>query len=191
MTQTNHIFGSVNKEEMPFNNFNYDAIEIVESCFTRVQHLGGESSTYFASLDQESWALISSWRYLFSGLKSRHCMVAGFINGTGSQIQIKSVKLVQGGSPCYHIPTRDYDETNNILGPGGAILFFAWGAPPTLKHEVQIVMSIETNAFFCNFINKKSTMTSLESLSGYNCIFLEKSISEWWAKYWVLVISNE
>lgn len=175
---------------MPFNISTDDEIEVIENCFARVQHLGGELPTYLSCLDEESWALVSSWRYLFSGIKSRHCMVAGFINGTGANIQIKSTKLVQGGSPCYNIPTRDYDETNCVLGPGAAIIFFAWGLQPTLKHEGQILMNIETNAFNCYLMNKKSHLTSLEALSGYHCIFLEKSISEWWTKYWVLVKSN-
>ena len=189
-TQIPHIFGSVNREEMPFNSTGYDEIEVIENCFARVQYLDGESPAYFSSLDAECWALISSWRCLFSGIKSRHCMAAGFINGTGVDVQIKSTKLVQGGSPCYHIPTREYDETIGILSPGAAIIFFAWGSQPTHKHEGQIYMSIDTNAFSCGLVNKKSSSTSLEPKTGYHCIFLERSISEWWAKYWVLVKSK-
>lgn len=188
--QASHIFGSVNKEEMPLNISSGDEIEVIENCFARVKYLGNELPNYFSSLDEESWALVSSWRYLFSGLNSRHCMVAGFINGTGVNIQIKSTKLVEGGSPCYQIPTRDYDETTGVLGPGAAIIFFAWGSPPSLKYEGQILMNIETNAFHCNLLNKKSvlsSLTSIEALPGYHCTLLERSITEWWAKYWVLV----
>ena len=189
--QTKHVFGTVNNKEVPFNISSNDEIEVIENCFARVKHLGGELRNYFSSLDEESWALVSSWRYLFSGLNSRHCMVAGFINGAGVNIQIKATKLVQGGSPCYHIPTREYDEANCILAPGAAIIFFAWGSPPSLKYQGQIFMNIETNAFSCNLLNKKNPLTSIKALSGYSCTFLERSISEWWAKYWVLVKRNE
>ena len=151
--QANHVFGTVNNEDIPFNSTCQDEIEVIENCFARVKHLGGESRTYLSSLDEESWALVSSWRYVFSGLNSRHCMVAGFINGTGRDMQIKSTILVEGGSPCYHIPTRDYDETNGVLSPGAAIIFFAWGSPPSLKYEGQIFMKIETNTFCCNLLN--------------------------------------
>ncbi len=188
--QIDHVFGTINNEDISFNVTGHDEIEVIENCFARVKHLGGESRTYFSSLDEESWALVSSWRFLYSGLNSRRCMVAGFINGTGKNMQIKSTKLVEGGSPCYHIPTRDYDETNCILGPGAAIIFFAWGSPPSLKDEGQIFMNIETNTFYCNLLNKKSPLTAIEALPGFYCTFLERSISEWWAKYWVIVKSK-
>jgi hypothetical protein len=188
--QNYHVFGSMNKEEVPFNDTNIDEIEVIEKCFARVQHLGGESPTFFSSLDEESWSLVSTWRYLFSGLRSRHCMVAGFINGTGTNIQLKCSKLMLGASPCYQIPTRDYDGTHSTLAPGAAVIYFAWGSQPTLKRKGQIVMSIETNCFHCNLMNEKGTFTSIESSIGYSCIFMEKSISDWWAKYWVLIKSN-
>ncbi len=186
--QADYIFGSVNSKEKAFEHFSiHDEFDIIEKCFARVQHLSCDTEDFFSSLDDESWSLISNWRYLFSGLKSRHCMVAGFINGTDTKIQIKSTILIQGGSPCYHIPSRDYDETFGSLSPGSAIIFFAWGMPPSLNHEGNIHMSIETNAFFCNLHNKNSSSVSLQPLSNFNGIFLEKSLSDWWAKYWVLI----
>ena len=186
--QANHIFGSVNTKEIPFEKISHhDELEVIEKCFARVQHLGGDSMDYFSSLDEESWSLVSSWRYLFSGLKSRHCMIAGFINGTATSIQIKSTILIEGGSPCYHIPTRDYDETSGLLSPGAAIIFFAWGIPPSLNHEGNIFMSIETSSFFCNLHNKQISLVSLQPSSGFKGIFLEKSLSDWWAKYWVVI----
>merc|ERR550539_1828139 len=97
--QEDHIFGSINNVQMPFDISYNDEIEVIEKCFSRVKHLGSEMESFFATLDAESWVLVSSWQYLFSGLNSRHCMVAGFINGTGVDIQLKTTKLVQGGSP--------------------------------------------------------------------------------------------
>jgi len=188
--QSEHVFGSVNEEGAPLNATAVDEIEMIEKCLSRVQHLIGESSEFLSSLDEESWGLISSWRGLYSGLKSRHCMVAGFINGTNSYIQVKAANLIQGGSLCYRIPTGDYNESSGLLGPGAAIMFFGWGLQPTLKHEGQIIMSIETNAFYCTLMNKKSPMTTIETGAGYQCLFLERSIADWWAKYWVVVKST-
>ena len=154
-----------------------------------MKFLSSETSTYFSSLDEEAWSLINSWRKIFVGIKSKHCLVAGFINGTGHDIQVTSTTLLEGGSPCCQIPSRDYDELNNILKPGGAIILFSWGVPPSLSNEGRIHLAVETNIFTCNLLDRNSPLTSIEVLPGQEdkCIFVEKSISDWWAKYWVLV----
>lgn len=187
--QTKHVFGLINCEDFISDNIIEDEIQIVEDCFERVKFLNSEHSTFFSSLDEEAWGLINSWRQFFFGIKSKHCLVAGFINGTGHDIQVKSTILLEGGSPCCHIPSRDYDELNNLLKPGGAIIFFSWGVPPSLNNEGRIHLFIETNAFTCNLLDRNSPLTSIDVLPGceQKCIFVEKSISDWWAKYWVLV----
>jgi len=166
-----------------------DEIQIVEECYNRVGLLCSNSSTFFSDLDDESWGLINAWRFMYSGLNSKHCLAAGFINGSDMEIQIKATTLHEGGSPCCHIPSKNYDEPNSILKPGSAVLFFAWGVPPSLDQEGRILLEVETNAFVCSFLDRNSPDTKAETIPGHNCecIFLEKSIATWWAKFWVLV----
>ena len=187
--QKNHVFGSCNKTKKRLSSSIKDEIDVIEQCFARVKVLGSESPTFFRTMDEEAWTLVISWGQVFSGLSSRRCIAAGIINGTTTEIQIKSTKLVEGGSPCYSIPSKEFDAEQGILHPGGAILFFGWGVVPNLLQAGNVFMSIETNAFVSDLADHKSRDTYAKALPGYQVGFLEKSFDDsgWWAKYWLLV----
>lgn len=187
--QANHVFGSCNKTRKLLTSSIKDEIDLIEQCFGRVKRLGSDSKTFFETLDGEAWTLVSCWGQVFSGLSSRRCIAAGIINGTGNDIQIKSTKLVEGGSPCYSIPTREFDPEQGVLHAGGAIIFFGWGVVPSLLQAGNVFMNIETNAFIADLSDKKSRDTYAEAMSGYQIGFLEKSYDDagWWAKYWLLI----
>lgn len=191
--QTNHIFGSFNNSRKRLPDTIKDEIDLVEQCFARVRMMGSDSSTFFKTLDEEAWSLVSSWGQVFSGLSSRRCIVASIINGTGGPIQIKSTKLLEGGSPCYSIPTKEYDTEQGILHSGGVILFFAWGVGPNLLQAGNVFMHIETNGFICELADHQSRATYAKAMPGYQVGFLEKSYDDsgWWAKYWILVRSDK
>ena len=166
-----------------------DEIALIERCYSRVKKLGSDMSSFFRLLDEEAWMLVNSWSQFFTGLSSRRCVAIGIINGTMETIQIKSAKIVEGGSSCYTIPTCEHDELQGILYPGGAIIFFGWGAVPSLLQPGRVAISIETNAFVCDLTDRISQSTTAQALPGFQVGFLEKSYdkSGWWAKYWVLI----
>jgi hypothetical protein len=187
--QANHVFGSVNNTKKRLSSTIKDEIDVIEQCFARVKVLGSDSSTFFQTLDEEAWALVNSWGQVFSGLSSRRCIAASIINGTGYDIQLKATKLVEGGSPCYSIPSKEFDAEQGVLHPGGAIIFFGWGVVPNLLQAGNVFMNIETNAFVSDLSDHKSRDAYAEAMPGYQVGFLEKSYDEsgWWAKYWLLV----
>jgi hypothetical protein len=187
--QVKHVFGSCNQTRKRLADTIKDEIDLIEQCFERVKKMSSESSTLFETLDEESWSLVSCWGQVFSGLSSRRCIAASVINGTGYGIQIKSTKLMEGGSPCYSIPTSEFDADQGVLHPGGAIIFFGWGVVPSLLQAGNVFMHIETNAFIANLADQKSRDTDAEALPGYQVDFLEKSYDDtgWWAKYWLLL----
>jgi hypothetical protein len=166
-----------------------DEVDLVERCFGRVRLMGSESPTFFKTLDEEAWSLVSYWGQVFSGLSSRRCIVASIINGTGGPIQIKSTKLIEGGSPCYSIPSKELDTEQGVLHSGGVIVFFAWGVGPNLLQAGNVFMHIEANGFICELADHKSRATYAKAMPGYQVGFLEKSYDDsgWWAKYWILV----
>jgi len=187
--QKNHVFGSCNNTRTRLDSTIKDEIDVIEQCFARVQVMGSESSKFFQKLDEEAWTLVHSWGQVFSGLSSRRCIAASIINGTGNPIQITSHKLVEGGSPCYSIPSKEYDSGQAILYPGGAIIFFAWGVVPNLLQPGNVIVNIETNAFVSELTVHKTGHSYAEAKPGYQVGFLEKSHDDmgWWAKYWLLV----
>lgn len=191
--QVNHIFGSCNNARKRISTTIHDEVDLVEQCHHNLRKMDSSSNTFFKTLDVEAWTLISSWGQLFTGLSSRRCIVASIINGTGYPIQIKSSRLVVGGSPCYTLATREYDKEQGILHAGGVILFFGWGAVPNLLQVGNVCMHIETNGFVSIMTDHKSSVTTATAMPGYQVGFLEKSYDDsgWWAKYWLLVRSDD
>ena len=155
--------------------------------------MGSEEPRFFKKLDEEAWNLVAYWGQVFSGLSSRRCVVASIINGTGGPIQIKSTKLVEGGSPCYCIPTKELDTEQGVLYSGGVVILFAWGVGPNLLQAGNVFMHIETNGFLCELADTKGRETFAKARPGYQVGFLEKSYDDsgWWAKYWLLVRSEK
>jgi hypothetical protein len=187
--QEKHVFGSCNQSRRRLASTIKDEIDLIEQCFSRVKKMGSESNSFFKTLDDEAWTLVSCWGQVFSGLSSRRCIAASVINGTGNDIQIKSTKLVEGGSPCYSIPTTEFDPVQGVLHAGGVIIFFGWGVVPSLLQAGNVFMHIETNAFIADLADQKNRDTYTEALPGYQVGFLEKSYDDagWWGKYWLLI----
>ena len=191
--QKRYIFGRCNNEHKQLASSVKDEIDLIELCFGRVKRMGSELPNYFKSVDEEAWTLVSGWGQVFTGLSSRRCIAASIINGTGEDIQIKSTKLLEGGSPCYSIPTKEFDPDQGILHAGGIIIFFGWSQQPSLNQPGNVFMHIETNAFTADLAHKKSKDVHAEAFPGYELGFLEKSYDDhnWWAKYWLLLRKAE
>jgi hypothetical protein len=191
--QLSHVFGSFNNQQHGRFGSSLaakDEVDVVEQCFTRVKEMSSANRSFLRTLDEEAWGLISSWGQIFSGLSSRRCIAASLVNGTNRAIQIKSAKLLEGGSPCYSIPTQEFDPEQGILHAGGAIIFFGWGVVPNLLQSGSVFMQIETNAFVAELSDQKNRAKTLtQAMPGYHAGFLEKSYDDsgWWAKYWILV----
>lgn len=191
--QKRYIFGKCNNERKRLASTVKDEIDLIERCFGRVKTMGSEMPKYFMILDEEAWNLVSCWGQVFSGLSSRRCIAACVINGTGGDIQIKSTKLLEGGSPCYSIPTKEFDSDHGVLHAGGIIIFFGWSQQPSLLQPGNVFMHIETNAFTADLAHKKSRDVYAEAFAGFELGFLEKSYDDhgWWAKYWLLIRKTE
>lgn len=187
--QVEHAFGSVNGTvSVEVRELGNESEFIKQSC-SRVNKIGSFMPNYFQVLDEEAWLLVSLACQIFKGLSSRRCLVAGMINGTGDAMHITAAKLMQGGSLCYIIPSIEYDQHQGVLHPGGAIIFFGWGAVPTLLQQGNVTLHVETNSFAFSLGDSMNQSTSIQVLPSWQVEFLEKSYDEsaWWAKYWMLI----
>jgi hypothetical protein len=187
-----HVFGSFNNTNRRLSTSVKDEIDLVKQCYARVRKMKCDQNGFLKNLDQEAWNLVNSCGQFFSGLNARRCVVASIINGTGHPIQIKSSKLMEGGSACYTIPSKEYDSEQGILYAGGVIIFFGWGTIPNLVQAGSVYISIEANAFTCDLVDQKYRDTGAKAMPGYQVGFLEKSYDDtgWWAKYWLIVRSD-
>jgi hypothetical protein len=191
--QAGHIFGSLNRS---FNVKQLDLesdAKLVDRCNLRVNVMSSSTPDFYRRLDEEAWTLVNSSTQLFTGLHSRRCVSLGLLNGANETIQIKSAKLVQGGSLCYIIPTSEYNRHQGTLEPGGAVIVFGWGSAPSLLQPGRVSINIETNIFSCCMSDTKEQETTIHSLPRYQVGFLEKSFDEsgWWAKYWMLIKKDD
>lgn len=180
----NHVFGSFNNASRRLSSGIKDEVDLVDQAKSRIRRIDPNSSTFLKSIDDESWSLISYFGQIFSGLSSRRCIACGLINGTGRCLQIKSTRLLEGGSCCHVIATRAFDVDQSVLQAGGVIVLFGWGLP-----WGSVSMSIETNGFVCEISDRKGSSNYATAMPGYQVGFLEKSYDDagWWAKYWLLV----
>ena len=187
----NYVLGSRNVRRTRIDQGARDEIEMIERCCHRVRKLNRTDKSFLRSLDEEAWTLVDSWGHFVSGLRARRCLVAGLVNRTGSNIQIKTACLFEGGSPVYSLPTNDFDDDMELLKPGGAITFFTWSWPPNLNNHGDIFLHIESTAFSADFAQNSTVVSSATPRSGYKVQFLEKSLSGWWAKFWLLCLDDE
>lgn len=186
--QVDHVFGSCNSARKRIH-YVKNEIDLIEQVESHVKRSDTSSTTYLKSLDEEAWCLVSTFGSVFSGLSSRRCVVASVINGTGTDLQVKSTGLMEGASQCYALATRDYDTEQGILHPGGVIIFFGWGLVPSLVHPGNVILRIETNGFVSELATKRGPATYATAMPGFQVGFLEKSYDDsgWWAKYWLLI----
>lgn len=168
----------------------FDEIDIVENFSETLKELRSSAELYFSSIDKSAWALVDTWKRNFEGMASRRCLVFGIMNGSIRKIQLKSSIVMEGGSPCFRLPSYDFDEHLSIINPGGFILFFCWGNYPNLVDAGNIRLWIDTNAFMCtvSFTKPPSSSLFIEQKHGYTCVCMEKSITDWWSKYFIIVI---
>ena len=80
-----------------------------------------------------------------------------------------------------------------MLHPGGILMCVGWGAVPNSMQTGRVMISIETNSFACSLADSISHTSNVDVLTGYKVGFLEKSFDEsgWWAKYWMLLQSDD
>jgi hypothetical protein len=73
-----------------------------------------------------------------------------------------------------------------VIMPGGSALIFIWAFSPTPLEHGHLKASISTAAFSATVASVQRD-SSCEARGGFTTGFLEKTVSEWWSKYVILV----
>ena len=73
-----------------------------------------------------------------------------------------------------------------VIMPGGSALIFVWAFSPTPLETGHLKASISTAAFSATVASIQRE-SSCEARGGFTTGFLEKTVSDWWSKYVILV----
>lgn len=150
---------------------------------------------YAASIDERAMQLVYLWRTNNCHLKACRCCVTIILNLSQSAIQILETEFKEGKNMLFmdvlmmnsNGKDSGYDaETRSIAPNGGAVILFAYGFLPTLVDLAHVKVEITTTAFH-SMVSTRPNRTYCEPLGGFSAGFLEKSLTDWWGKYVILV----
>jgi hypothetical protein len=142
----------------------------------------------WSKVDQHIWRLLWEWGCIHSNLSACRCSVTVLINRSDSPIQISRVQLVIGrnvriigSSAC------GYEVESRCLMPEGMVVVFICAFPESPLDIGHLKANINTAAFSA-VVASTQRESFCEGKGGFSIGFLEKTVSDWWSKY-VIVIS--
>ena len=151
--------------------------------------------------DAVVWQTVLEWRVNHTQLHevSRCCAVL-VINQSDNPVQILRLDMQEGKnaviwgigatvtSAVTGPDTMGYDsESRTIMGGGGAGVVFAYGFVPTPIDPGHVKVGLLTSAFHAT-VSTRPNSTVCAAVGGYTAGYLEKSLSDYWAKF-VIVVS--
>jgi len=173
-------FGTINGTNMGnFEGTDEQLLSIAKESLANV------SASSPGQLDEEVWRIISNWNSIHRRLQSIRCCVVVIINRSVSSIQITRLHMREGRSMVV-IPAIGYDTEHKTLMPGGCVVVFAYALRPSVFDKAHIKFDVFSTAFTATMATRVNR-TECQSLGSFSVGFLEKSLTDWWAKY-VLVV---
>ena len=139
--------------------------------------------TSWASLDMKVWNFICQWDDSHRGIQaSRVCMLT-IINRSDSPVQIARINMDYGKEiALFGTLATGYEAESRCVMPGGAVVVFSCGYHPS-PIEVGHVKTLIDCPSFTATVATTQRESACESKSGFQVGFLEKCVSEWYAKY--------
>jgi hypothetical protein len=139
-------------------------------------------------VDQHIWRLLWEWGCIHSNLSACRCSVTVLINRSDSPIQITRVQLVMGRNVLIiGSSLTGYEVESRSLLPEGMIVVFICAFPESPLDIGHLKANINTAAFSAAVASSQRE-SFCEAKGGFTVGFLEKTVSDWWSKY-VIVIS--
>lgn len=139
------------------------------------------------SLDRAVWSLVCDWDYNHGGLQSSRCSAILIINDSFSSVTLNRIDLgygknyvILGSSSGYH------EASKTILPKDGFVIVFVWAHRPSPIEVGHLNIEISTSAFTA-LIGSRPRESSCVSKTGFTTGFLEKTVSEWWSKFVVVI----
>jgi hypothetical protein len=139
-------------------------------------------------VDEFIWRLLWEWGCIHSNLAACRCCVSLFINRSDSPIQITRVQMIVGRNVILlGSEATGYEQESRLLKPNGYLIVFVMAFPQT-PLEIGHLKTVINSAAFTALLASTQRESSCEGKAGFQIGFLEKTVTEWWCKY-VVVIS--
>lgn len=188
-----YIFGTANSFKFDFERMNNDAIrqrykEVLAMIRVNLPLQVEDKQRYYRSLDECLWRFVYDYTqnhdYILNPSRCCACLI---LNHSRSPVQILNTELKEGGN-VYVLSVGDgFDGTARMIKPlGGAAVIFAIGNRPTLVNLEHVKIVIDTTAFQA-MVSTRVNRSDCTASAGFFASFLEKSRTDWWAKYVISV----
>jgi hypothetical protein len=167
---------------------------------------------FLKTIDEATWLLINEWKNFYF-LTSVRCCALVILNFSNFPIQILQINVKEGCHvELFGIDTSSTSKTldsnnsgnnnNNTLltrcggfdeharvlnANGGACCVFGYGFTPTIVNLQHVKIEIVTTAFSAVFATRKDRTEFRNVMSGFSVGFVEKTLSDCWGKYVILV----
>jgi hypothetical protein len=188
-----YVFGTANSFKFDFDRMNNDAIrqrykEVFAKIRVNLPLQVEDKPRFYRSLDEWLWRFVHDYTqnhdYILNPSRCCACLV---LNHSRSPVQILNTDLKEGGN-VYVLGVGDgFDATARMIKPlGGAAVVFATGNRPTLVNLEHVKVVIQTTAFQA-MVSTRVNRSDCTASAGFFASFLEKSRTDWWAKYVISV----
>lgn len=189
---THYQFGSANKIDMKLDRmenvsdaeFNNRYGYMIKQWKIALPIKPEDEYGYHKLLDDILWRIVSNWaKNHDSILNPSRCCGCLIINYSSTEVQLLDTALTEGANIATFGVGNGYNHNARAIEPfGGAAIVFATGRRPSLLNLEHVKIVIQTTAFK-SMVATRENRSTCEPLAGFNAIFLEKSRTDWWAKY--------
>lgn len=175
-------FGTANKERAARKKFRDDDQILA---FAQSSFLEPWDSGDWANLDRRVWGLVNDWDKVHSGLQACRCCAVLIVNKANVSVHISRVELVDGLDFRILVGTN-YDTDARSVLPGGWVVVFGWAFSPSPVRLGHLKMHIHTTGFVAE-VGSKRKWVSIHSTDQVDSTFNEKSLSDWWSKFTIVL----
>ena len=140
-------------------------------------------------LDRRVWQFISEWTCTHGVLSTSRCLALIIINHSSEPVQVLRTDVKEGKNVIIYgvgMGSGFDAEARTLMGHGGAAVVFAYGFRPSPIDLAHVKVVVQTSAFEAQ-VSTRPNRTECAAVGGFNCGYLEKSLSDIWAKYVLLI----
>lgn len=182
-----YLFGTANYTVIKFKKMtDHELLKSTKQSLQAIcRDLDRDRNDTWRLIDELLWSMVFLWDSNHTGLNAKRCCCALILNESTCAVQIQRSDLRKGHALAVFGSDNFESETKTIL-PTGCAVVFAYADSPNLYESGNVLLSIDSTAFEVTLATHKNRSMA-KNKQGFEVSFIEKSSSEWWSKYVLLV----